>query len=377
MPEETFRQERKPISKSEIQNHEPAANPNVFENVDAVRRAVSNESSNEPYTARPDAAPFAIEGLKNAPAAFLDRLNGNFNNNEEQSQPTNRMQQKRPQQRQQQPQSNLRVTGSNKLEELLAELGPIANTYGEVQLPSLGKFYNGEDGPTDGIIHIRPMTGEEEQILATPVFVKRGQAINMIFNRCMKEKYNSENFLSADRTFLLIWLRGISYGPEYDVEVICPFTDKKFTHTIDLNLEIETCPDNFNYESLTGVLPTTNYNFRYKLSTGADEQRIQDYRDKKSKFDTAGQSDDTLLYRTAMLVEDIEGLTDKHEIQILMKKLPISDVSYLRNLTSEPPFGPDTKITITSPFNMEDFEIDLPLEANFFFPRQRKTLAQA
>ena len=374
MTDDPYRQERrKPISKSEIQgnqtpqNQPPSVNPQQFQQP-------SFEGSQMPQAmAEPG---IAMQGLENAPPAFLERLRtiqqedgGDF------IKETSKMR-SRAQQPQQQP-PNMRVTGSSKLEELLEGIKETTHTYEKIQLPSMGKFYDGEDGPTDGVIHIRLMTGEEEQILATSRFIKRGTAINMIFNRCMKEKYSSERFLAVDRTFLLIWLRGISYSREYDVEVICPFSDKKFAHTIDLDLDVEQCPANFGPENLTGVLPTTGMKFSYRLATGLDEQKIQDYRDKRSKFDTTNQADDTLLYRTAILIEDIEGLTDKNEIQILLKKLPINDVSYLRNLTSEPPFGVDTKITITSPFTMEEFEIDLPLEANFFFPKQRKGQTQA
>lgn len=267
----------------------------------------------------------------------------------------------------------MRVTGSSKLEQLIAGIQS-ASTYEAVELPSRGVFYNGEDGPNDGIIHLRPMTGEEEQILATPRFVKQGKAINMIFNRCMQEQFNSENFLTQDRTYLLIYLRGISYTPEYDVEVRCSECDRKFATEIDLNsLYVDSCPPEFTEESLEDTLPTTGYQFRYRLSKGSDEQRVQDYRDRRMKgFDTAGQADDTLLYRTALLLGEIEGLVEKEEIKMLLKKLPINDVAYLRTVVNEPPFGVDTTVEITCMGCLQDFEIELPLEANFFFPRAKK-----
>ena len=84
--------------------------------------------------------------------------------------------------------------------------------YEEILLPSKGKFYDGTNGPSDGIISLRPMTGEEEQILATPRFVRKGQAINMIFQKCIKENFKVENFLTVDRTYMLLYLRGISYS---------------------------------------------------------------------------------------------------------------------------------------------------------------------
>jgi hypothetical protein len=377
MSDEPLRQERrKPIARSDFQgeqgNQPQSVNPQQFQ------QPTFAESTQMPPSIQPMPDPgFPVQGLGNAPPAFLERLKAVQQPEEEGDFRVKESSTMRTRSPQQQLAPNMRATGSAKLEDLIGAIKTTTSTYERLELPSLGKFYSGEDGPTDGIIHIRPMTGEEEQILATSRFIKNGTAINMIFNKCMRENYNSENFLAVDRTFLLIWLRGISYSREYDVEVICPYSDKKFAHTIDLDLEVTKCPPSFNSSSLVGVLPTTGFNFSYRLATGQDEQKISNHREKKTKFDMSNQADDTLLFRTAILVNDIEGLTDKLELQILLKKLPISDVAYLRNLTSEPPFGVDTKVTITSPFTMEDFEIDLPLEANFFFPKQRMDQTQA
>lgn len=275
--------------------------------------------------------------------------------------------------------SEMRVTGSSKLEELIAGINSKGNLiYEKIELPSKGKFYDGENGPKDGVIHVRPMTGEEEEILATPRFVKKGQAINMIFNRCMQENYDSANFLTQDRTYLLIYLRGISYTPEYDVEVKDPDSDQTFATTINLNeLYVNYCDDNFSSKNLEDVLPVTGYKFRYRLATGKDEQAVQDYRERRAKnFDLSGQADDSLIYRTAYLLEEIEGLSNKIEMQTLLKKLPIQDVAYLRSVVNDPPFGVDTKISINNPYTLNDFEIELPLEANFFFPRAKRKTTQ-
>ena len=272
----------------------------------------------------------------------------------------------------------LRATGSSKLEELLEGIYTEGNVFEEITLPSLGKFYDGNDGPSDGKVHIRKMTGEEEQILATPRFVRKGEAVNMIFNRCMQEKFDTNEFLTEDRTYLLIYLRGISYSPNYDVELRCPETDQVFSETIDLNsLYVDNCPADFGVDDLQGVLPDTGYKFSYHLSKGKDETEVQRHRDRMIKnFDRSDQADDTLLYRTALLLEDIEGLVDDLELQTLLKRLPIKDVAYLRNLLNDPPFGVDTNLVVTSPYTMQEFTVDLPLEANFFFPRQRKESRQ-
>lgn len=359
MADESFKPQRRQITQDEIsqKDAEAAEVASHLEEMAAMRRKAAEEVNEDFQAPEGD---FAGKVQGNIPEAFKRAANM-------QSKP-------RGNERQQE----MRVTGSGKLEELIAGIGTRGSMiYERIELPSKGKFYNGEDGPSDGVIHVRPMTGEEEEILATPRFVKKGQAINMIFNRCMREKFDSANFLTQDRTYMLIYLRGISYTPEYDVEVRDPETDQTFATTINLNdLYVDFCDAGFSADSLNDVLPVTGYRFRYRLAVGKDEQVIQEYRERRAKnFDLSGQADDTLLYRTAHLIEEVEGLTDKSEIQTLLKKLPIQDVAYLRTVVNEPPFGVDTKVSITNPYSLRDFEIELPLESNFFFPRAKRKAA--
>lgn len=310
---------------------------------------------------------FSIQG--NPPPEFLAALQN--------------QQRQAPQPQPQPPQQNftadnsLNRRDSSHLKEILEGLKSSAAIYEEIQLPSKGRFYNGQNGPVNGILSVRPMTGEEEQILATPRFVRKGQAINMIFQKCIKEQFRPEQFLTIDRTYLLIYLRGISYTPSYDVEIKCVECDKKFSTTIDLNeLNVETCPDDYG-PTLQDVLPTSKLPFSYRLASGQDEQDIQDYRDRRIKTFGDNSVDDSLTYRTALLLDNIDGIVSKQELQILLKNLPINDVSYVRNCINDPPFGVDTNVEILCPSCLQDFEIDLPLESNFFFPRRKKTKTQA
>jgi hypothetical protein len=240
-----------------------------------------------------------------------------------------------------------------------------------IQLPSRGSFYDNELLKS-GVLHVRPMTGAEEEILATPRHVKKNEAIDMIFKRCIEESINSSDLLTIDRNYLLIWLRGISYSPTYEVKVKCPSCENNFDSEIDLNaLPVEPCPDDFNLNNLSGTLPKSGYKFSYRLSTGNDELGILHYRERQAKK-FVNSTDDTLTYRTALLLNNIEDVTDTKSLQILLKRLPISDVSYLRSLINEPPFGVDTDINLQCSVCGNEFNIDLPLEASFFFPSYKK-----
>ena len=290
--------------------------------------------------------------------------------------------QERPQQSYQQPnqpqnyqpesvvRNPIRRTGSDQLEDALSRI-TTTHHFEELQLPSMGVSY-GDELP-EGKIHLRIMTGEEEGILATPKFVRNGTAMNMIFARCIKENIDPAKLLTVDRTFLLIYLRGKSYGRDYEVEIKCPQCNNLFKEVIDLNDDVRLtyCPDDFNMNSLKDTLPNTGFTFTYKLSTGEDELELSRKRDTQSR--SGDVADDTLSHRVAQLVTNLEGVTNKNEIITLLKRLPISDVSYLRNTVTEPPFGVDTQIKLGCPMCFSEFSIDLPMEANFFFPRRRPT----
>ena len=370
MADEVFRQARKKAEAGDAPQAEspPTTNqgPNPLDAVKAIQEAAAAEVGREPSTplANPMASPDG--GLKmtgNVPPELREAMQ-----QRQQGQPMNTVQPQQPVRPTPTPDSQIRITGSDELEGLLQRLTDISS-WEEIELPSKGKFYT--DIPA--ILHIRPMTGEEEQILATPRWVKKGKAIDMIFSKCIREPIQTEKLLSVDRNFLLIFLRGISYTPEYDVEIKCPECSTSFSTIINLDtINVDECPDAFGLDSLVGELPTTGFGFKYRLATGADEQAVTDYRERRIKMFGDQSEDDTLLYRTAVLLDWIEGVTNLKEIQVVLKRLPINDVAHLRNTVNEPPFGVDTDIPQVCPACAEEFNIDLPLETNFFFPRKKE-----
>jgi len=373
MADDVYRQTRKKVDPDPQAESETVSQPSIdqlpddhpLKAVQSVHQAAAQEVGQEaPAPMRPMATPdggLQISG--NVPPQLRAQMQGGsqgppkMNNPRSTSTP------------QPTPDSQLRLQGSSELENLLGRLAEEHSNWEPLELPSKGRFY--ENIPP--VLHIRPMTGEEEQILATPRWVKKGKAIDMIFEKCIREKIPTEELLSVDRNYLLIFLRGISYTPEYDVEVKCPECATNFATIINLDgIEVEECPDDFDSSKLVGTLPITGFGYRYKLATGGDEQAITDYRERRVQMFGDQTEDDTLLFRTASLLEWVEGVTDRREIQVLLKRLPIGDVAHLRNAVNDPPFGVDTKIPMVCPACAEEFNIELPLEASFFFPRKKK-----
>lgn len=359
MSEPVYRQ-RKQITEEELQQPEPpfTSQEDPLKGVRDVQKMVSQETG-QPMANTFQNAPFTVSG--NVPPEFIAAMESKRVGKT----PSGLDTQVVPKTVASGP---VNQTGSSELESLLKRLSD-KYIWEKIEFPSKGKFYT--DIPSS--VHVRSMTGEEEQILATRRYVKRGEAIDMIFSRCVNEKFATENLISPDRTYLLIYLRGISFTPEYDVEVSCPKCTLKFNTVINLNaLEVTECPDNFGPDQLQGILPESQFKYRYRLPTGRDEIDIANYRENKIQKFGEQSEDDTLLYRTALLLEDIEGVTLKKEIQFLLRKLPINDVQHLRQRINNPPFGVNTEVTLMCPSCVEYFSVDLPLEESFFFPREKK-----
>ncbi len=265
-------------------------------------------------------------------------------------------------------------TNNPKLNELLEGIKERTAQYEEVRLPSRSRFYQNGEAPEDGIIHARPMTGQEEEILGTQRLLKKGHAINMIFRNCVRENINPEKWLTTDRTHLLIYLRGISMGPIYQVELRCPLCTHRYEANLDLDsLMVNYCPKEYGSDNLRGVLPVTNYKFSFRFATVSDEAMINNYVEKRKKNDGDGMhADDTFFWRTALLLEEIEGLNEHAALMTLLERLPIADVNHLRYVMNDCPFGVDTKIPQWCPNCNEDFDVELPFDVNFFFPQPKK-----
>lgn len=308
--------------------------------------------------------PFAVEG--NMPPDIAKMF-------KKDSRAAQQRQTQETQMQQMTPGPRLAYTNNEKLNELLEGVKNLTAQYEEVALPSLSKFYQNGEAPEGGIIHIRPMTGAEEEILATQRLLKKGQAISMILRNCVRENVIPEKWLTVDRTFLLIYLRGISQGPIYQVELRCPLCNHRYEANIDLDMKVDACPNDYTPATLKGVLPVTGYKFSYRLPTVEDESIINNHIEKRKK--EIGESlapDDTFFFRTALLLEEIEGLNVHGPLMTLLERLPIADVAHLRFVMNDVPFGVDTKIPQWCPGCNEDFEIELPIEVSFFFPQPKK-----
>ena len=119
----------------------------------------------QPETPMPTEGGFAIKGLENAPAEFLQKMKMGQQPNRPVERELSGKEPKRglgdmtqntnPVSFRETP-----VAATGHLKEILEGLKRSSTVYDEIELHSKGRFYDDITAPSNGIISIRPMTGE-------------------------------------------------------------------------------------------------------------------------------------------------------------------------------------------------------------------------
>lgn len=103
------------------------------------------------------------------------------------------------------------------LDDLVSEiLGSIPEVErSEVRLPSLGKIY----GLESEYVHLRAMTFEDEKALLS--LKDKTQAVNLLISRCLEEDIDPRNLIQQDKIFLIVNIRNLSVGSDYEFSITC------------------------------------------------------------------------------------------------------------------------------------------------------------
>ena len=230
------------------------------------------------------------------------------------------------------------------IDEILKELP--TDTAVEVELPSECRAYNLEDPGAP--ITLRPMTFEDEKALISS---SKGQdPVNLILQRCTTN-IQVMDLLAMDKLYLIMKLREISYGDDYNTLLVCSHCKAENPTTVRLSqLNVNPVPDDFE-DPVTVLLPTINKEAKV---------RFPRVRDEKVMTDTQSALDQMWRF-----VSEIDGHTDKSVIAAVVDKLPLRDVRTIMNAIKTD-FGVDTKIKFECNSCGGVTVVDLPIDANFF-----------
>jgi hypothetical protein len=230
------------------------------------------------------------------------------------------------------------------IEDLLKELP--TDVAVEVDLPSECRVYTLDD--PDMPITIRPMTFDDEKNIVSAK--KEEDPVNLVLQRCVTNIKVSD-LLPMDKLYLIMKLREISYGDEYNTLLLCNHCGAENPTVVKLSqLNVNPVPDDFE-DPTTITLPELKKEVTVRLPRVKDE---------KVFADTTSALDQ--LWR---FVVSVDGHTDKSIIAAVLDRLPLRDVrTILNSIKSE--YGVDTKIKFACKDCGGVSVVDLPIDAGFF-----------
>jgi len=197
-------------------------------------------------------------------------------------------------------------------------------------------------------ITVRPMTFDDEKAIVSAK--KDDDPVNIVLQRCVTN-IKVMDLLPMDKLYLIMKLREISYGDDYNTLLVCQTCKAENPTTVKLStLNVNPVPDDFEEPIIIEL----------KSIKKTAKLRLPRVRDERFTSDTSQALDQ--LWRFVM---EIDGHADKSIISAVIDKLPLRDVRHILNaLQTE--FGLDTKIKFQCKECGGVSILELPITANFF-----------
>jgi hypothetical protein len=264
-------------------------------------------------------------------------------------------------------------------------LQPLPRSVQKVKLPSRGILY--KEGPAStGCLNLAAMTLVEENLLNSGVFSGSDDPITAVLKKCLQEHIDPAFLLSADKYFLFMMLRAVTYGSEYTFNWTCTAVSRRNRRGMCgfKNTETVLIPDQFKMkylsdtdkEPFTIILPDSGKTISFRLSRSNDEKDIDQYASKLEKEINQGvnRGYTAETYQLAKLITHVENneITKDIKLDVIMQwlsSLSAKDLSFYREKLNYYTPGLDTSVSLTCASCDTTHEMDLPLTQEFFRPK--------
>jgi hypothetical protein len=252
--------------------------------------------------------------------------------------------------------------------------GTVAQREFELTLP-IG--YTDPEGATHRRVVLRKMTGREEAILADRKYARNGgKLVTELLHSCIVEIDGLEKngrgpvagMYSADRNYLLLRLRAITFGSELEATYTCPGCGESISTLEDLDeLPVRMLPEGEEQQDLTVELEDgwvdregqVHTALTMRLPTGADEEAVA-----PQMRENASLGKNALLARCARSL----GEVPTHRLEALgpriMSELTMTDRRLIDRALNEAAPGVELVREIECPRCAKTFSTSLDL-SNF------------
>ncbi len=228
-----------------------------------------------------------------------------------------------------------------------------------IKLPSKGVFYT----PKKESLKVGYLTANDENLLMSQN--NDNLITTLLRNKVYEPGFDVNQMINADVQAVLIFLRNTSFGPEYNINLTDPVTNKQFSATIVL--------DELNIKK-PNHLPDDNGFFVTKLpkSEAVVKLRVLTYSelielDKQAEQYPQNLTPPKITWRLNKQIVELNGVQDREQISKFIESMPIMDSKYIRNFLRENQPSLDLKKNVQAPSGeLVSFEIAFGVE--FFRP---------
>lgn len=257
----------------------------------------------------------------------------------------------------------------------------------EVTLPSRGKDPQTKDVIPGGVLTVYSMKTTDEKLFGG--ITKRSDfesVVDTLIRRCsnLPESIKPEKLYIGDRVYLMLNIRAASYGAPYTFQVQCQNSSCRATwdHTIDITKDLEILDVSDEHSDPFKLELTNSDTVTLRLFRGEDERAILNYIDRQNKRVNLKQMGDPgYIYRLALHLcgvdsDDPQGSFTEETFnqpgaflahsQEYIESLSARDSSLIREELDNRTPGVKLALDLTCPKCGSEFDIGLPLSADFF-----------
>jgi len=237
-----------------------------------------------------------------------------------------------------------------------------------VELPSSGLLYD-DEALKSGKLRVRPLTIKEESLLGSQKEEDRISVLDVIIKKCLLDPIPYEKLLITDKLYILFYLRRISYGDDYKVNVKCDSCGFQFSHNLKFF-------ESFVVKKLEGEesepysvkLSSSGSEVKFRMLRVSDETDIVKYGRNALKRNRDNAGDPTYSYKIAKHIVSVDG---KEDIPLLeridfVENLIGMDSSCLKDSIEEKQSGLDIRYKVECPQCGNSMEEMVRFTAEFF-----------
>jgi hypothetical protein len=279
------------------------------------------------------------------------------------------------------PKVDLGAVGGNVVDAVLAHSEDDFLPWEEIQLPSLGYYY-----PTmpDGKVKVRPMGITAEKILSTQRLAATGKSIDLMLRRCVQfpKDFNTDDLLTGDKNFLFFYIRGITYGPDYDFLFTC--SDKQCARATEYegslhDVTVKQADSKLGAEPFKVVLPNLSAMAKQEVWVKLRLMRNKDSRDifnqiptTKRYEDLDATLDEALTGNISRVITEVgtdqSSTNDPDKIKQFIDRLHSGDAKTIDAFITEATPGIDTKVRLVCKHCSNEMTGELPITESFLRP---------